>query len=166
MKTIKFLTIAALALVSTSAFSQKYAVVETPSIIQKMAEKDSVPSKLDEAQKKIQAEYQAMVEEFNKKAQEYQSQASTLSKPMAQQKEKELSNMQQNIQSFEQAAQQEINAKQSELLKPIYDKMNEEITKIGKSGGYTFIFDKTVPIYINEATVTDITPTLLKNLGL
>jgi len=166
MKTFKFLAIAALALVSTSAFAQKYAVIETPSIIQKMAEKDSIPAKLEEAQKKIQAEYQAMVEEFNKKAQEYQSQASSLSKTMAQQKEKELSNMQQNIQSFEQAAQQEISSKQTELLKPIYDKMNEEVTKIGKSGGYTFIFDKTVPLYINEATVTDITSTVLKNLGL
>ncbi len=165
MKTIKFLAIAILALVSTSVYAQKFAVINTGEIIQKMAEKDSVSTKLEEHNKKIQSEYQAMVDEFNKKAQEYQSQASTLSKAMAQQKEKELQNMQQNIQGFEQVAQQEINTKQQELLKPIYDKMNEEIAKAAKAGAYTFVFDKTVPLYVNEAAVTDITATVSKAFG-
>lgn len=165
MKTVKILVVAVLALVSTSAFGQKYAIIETSAVMQKMIERDSVQSKLEETQKRINAEYQAMVEEFNKKVQEYQNQASTLSKPMAQQKEKELSNLQQSIESYQVAAQQEINAKQAELLQPITEKINAEIEKIGKSGGYTFVFSKDVPLYFNEATVTDITQTVLKNLG-
>ena len=56
-------------------------------------------------------------------------------------KEEELTAMQQRIQTFQTNAQQELQKKESELLKPIIEKAKKAIEEVAKENGYTYIFD-------------------------
>ena len=53
--------------------------------------------------------------------------------------------------------QQELSAKQNELMAPIVQKAQETVTKIAKQGGYIYVFDMGTALYIDETQSTNIT---------
>ena len=163
----KILLVAALAMISAAAFAQqKFAHVNFSELVQLMPEADQARTTMDASSKEAAETYQAMADEFNAKYQQYQQKAATWTQAIRETKEKELTDIQQRIQEFNQTVQAELQQQQQQLMAPIYQKAQEVIEKLAKEGGYVFVFDQTSALYIDPAQSTDLTPAARKALNI
>jgi len=163
----KILLVAALAIISAAAFAQqKFAHVNFSELVQLMPEADQARTTMDASSKEAAETYQAMADEFNAKYQQYQQKAATWTQAIRETKEKELTDIQQRIQEFNQTVQAELQQQQQQLMAPIYQKAQETIEKLAKEGGYIFVFDQTSALYIDSAQSTDLTPAARKALNI
>ena len=116
----KILLIAVSALVAVSAFAQnKFAHVNFSELVQLCPDADEARVKMSAASTEAQETYQAMVEEFQTKYQQYESKASTWSDSIRASKEKELQEIQGRIQEFGQSVDAELQQQQT-LMAPSY----------------------------------------------
>ncbi len=75
--------------------------------------------------------------------------------------------MQQNIQQFQETAQQGMQQKQAELMQPILDKIQKAISEVGKEGGFTYIFDlATQSVAYYSADSQDVTDLVKQKLNI
>lgn len=163
----KILLVAAVALISAAGFAQsKFAHVDLNTLVQLMPEMDAARATINASSQEAQDTYQAMVDEFQSKYTQYQQKASTWTDTIRQSKEKELSDMDQRIQEFQQSIQLELQQQQNELLAPIYQKAQETVEKLAKEGGYMYVSDVTSFIYVDDTQSVDLTPAARKLLNI
>ena len=163
----KILLVAALAMISAAAFAQqKFAHVNFSELVQLMPEADQARTTMDASSKEASDTYQAMADEFNTKYQQYQQKAATWTQAIRETKEKELTDIQQRIQEFQQTVQAELQQQQQQLMAPIYQKAQEAIEKLAKEGGFIYVIDQTSALYIDPAQSTDLTPAARKALNI
>ncbi len=163
----RIIIIALASLMGSLAFAQpKFAHVSFTELVQLMPEADQARTTMAASSKEAQDTYQGMVDEFQKKYGEYQQKAANWTPAIKESKEKELTEIQQRIQEFQQSIQQELQEQQETLMAPIYKKAQETVAKMAKEAGYVFVFDKTAVLYIDETQSTDITPEARKLLGI
>jgi outer membrane protein len=74
--------------------------------------------------------------------------------------------LQERIQRFQENAQQTIQQKRNDLLKPVMDKLDAAIKKVAAAGGYVYVMEKATVLYINESISVDLTNEVKKELGL
>ena len=163
----KILLVAALAMMSAAAFAQpKFAHVNFSELVQLMPEADQARATMDASSKEARETYQAMADEFNTKYQQYQQKAATWSQATRESKEKELTDIQQRIQEFEQSVQAELQQQQQQLMAPIYKKAQDTIDALAKKGGYIYVFDRATALYIDPTQSYDLTTAARKELGI
>ena len=148
MKKILFVAVASL--FATAAFAQDVTTghVNTTELIQLMPAMDTVRTRLDEAQKEANETYGAMMEEFQSKNATFQQKQASWTPAIKASKEKELQQMQQNLQA------------------PIYQKVNEAIKTIAKDKKLAYVFDVNSVLYVDPAQSIDLTPELRVILGI
>lgn len=165
----KGLMIAALFLsaVSISAQNLKFGHINSQELLMAMPERDSAEAKLKKYAKDLQDQIETLQVEFNKKYQDYIQKKATFTDAIREMKEKELSDLQQRSQEFEQTAQQDYQKQQADLMKPIVDKANATIQKVAKANGFIYVFDISTGAvaYFSDQSV-DILPLVKKELGL
>ena len=71
--------------------------------------------------------------------------------------------MQKRIQDYGQNAQKELQTKQDEITKPIYEKVRTAIQKVGKAKGYEYVMDSSTLLLAEGPNVT---ADVKKELGL
>ena len=163
----KILLIAAVSLLSFTGFAQpKFAHVNLNELVQLMPEMDQARTAMAASEKEANETYQAMVDEFNSKYQQYQQKASSWTTAIRESKEKELTEIQQRIQEFGQSIQTELQQQQQTLMAPIYQKAQEAINTLAKDGGYIYVFEMNTALYIDPAQSTDLTPAARKVLNI
>lgn len=145
--------------------AQKLGHVNTSELFTQMPEVAKVKLQMDTIQSQYENQLTMMQEEFQKKAQDYQTQAATMTDAIRQIREQELQEMQQRIQLFYQTAEQDITKKQQELLTPVQERMAKAIKAVGEKEGYTYIFDSAVMMYI-APTAEDVMPSVKKELNI
>lgn len=153
--------------VKTFAQNYKFGHINSQEILSAMPEKDSAVAKLDKFTKTLQDQIEELQVEFNKKYQDYLQKRSTFTDAIREMKEKELNEMQQRAQEFQQVAEQDYQRYQTEVMKPVIDKADSAIKKVAKANGFTYIFDTStgVILYFSEQSV-DIAPLVKKELGI
>lgn len=165
----KGLMIAALFLsaVSISAQNLKFGHINSQELLMAMPERDSAEAKLKKYAKDLQDQVETLQVEFNKKYQDYIQKKATFTDAIREMKEKELSDLQQRSQEFEQTAQQDYQKQQADLMKPIVDRANATIQKVAKANGFVYIFDVSTGAvaYFSDQSV-DILPLVKKELGI
>ena len=67
---------------------------------------------------------------------------------------------------FEQSIQQELAAKQNELMAPLVQKAQDTVNSLAKAGSYIYVFDTAQMLYIDPAQSTDLTPAARKALNI
>ncbi len=155
----KIALIATMALVSVSAFAQqKFAHVNFNELVTLCPEADEARATVTASQQEAQETYQAMVDEFNTKYQQYQSKGATMSAAVRESKEKELTEIQARIQEFGQSVDMELQQQQQALMAPIYEKANKVVQDLAKQGGYVYVFDVSSLLYVDDTQSTDLTP--------
>ena len=163
----KILLIAVLGLASVAGFAQqKFAHVNSQELITLMPEADKAREVMEISSNEAQETYQSMIEEYQSKYSQYQQKGSTMSQSIREAKEKELTEISQRIQEFEQSIQMELQQQQQQLMAPIYEKANNTIQDVAKKGGYIYVFDINSALYIDPAQSIDITPECRKILGI
>ena len=163
----KIVLIAASALIAMSAFAQnKFAHVNFSELVQLCPEADEARTKIAAASREAQETYQAMVEEFQTKYQQYESKAATWSDSIRSSKERELQEIQGRIQEFGQSVDAELQQQQQTLMAPIYQKAKEAVDQLAKAGNYIYVFDINSLLYYDESQSTDLTPAARKALNI
>ncbi len=165
----KGLMIAALFLCAASISAQtlKFGHINSQELLMSMPERDSSETKLKKVAKDLQEQIETLQVEFNKKYQDYLQKKATFSDAIREMKEKELNDLQQRSQEFEQTAQQDYQKQQAELMKPIVDKANAAIQRVAKANGFLFVFDVSTGAvaYFSDQSV-DVLPLVKKELGI
>jgi outer membrane protein len=127
---------------------------------------DSVKIKLQNYQKTLTDQMDAMKAEFENKYLDYQSQSSSMSDLIRQTKEKELSDLQGRIDAFQQKASQDLQTRQQELVAPFIDKAKTAITDVAKENKYTYILNAIEDVVIYKDSADDVMTLVKKKLGI
>ena len=167
MKNVLKLTLAlAMMLSCTTLFAQKFGRINSQEVMIAMPETTEMQTKLQAVAKDWEENLETINVEFNNKLQEFQKNLNTHSDAARQIKEKELNDLRQRGAEMQQMAQQDLAKQEQELMTPIIEKAQNAIKAVSKAGGYTAIFETGSLVYFDEATLTDITPLVKKELGI
>ena len=141
----KLLILSILCLFAVNSYSQnKLGYIDSQELLLLMPERKTAEEEVQTFAKSLESQLQAMTAEYQQSVQEYQSSESTYTDLVKQDKVTEITGLEQRIQSFQQNAQQALQAKEQELLEPILQKARTAIEDVASEGGYTYIFDKSV----------------------
>ena len=139
---MKKLLIMLMLMAPLSGFAQKFGKVNTQTIMQALPEIAKINGELEAQSKTYENELKSMQNEFTRQQEAYEKGKSTMNATAQQQKEQELQNMYQKM--------------QQDKMQPVVNKVRNAINNVGKTGGFTYIFEDGVAIYTG-ANVEDVT---------
>lgn len=142
MKQLKSLLIAAVLFFGTSQLAQaqaKIAHVDISEIMGKMPAMLDAQKQLEKLSTTYDADYKTMVDEFQARVKKYDTEQTTVSDKINEERAKEVQDMQKRIVDFRDNAQKELQKKEQDLTKPLYDKIRASIQKVGKAKGYQYV---------------------------
>ena len=150
-----------------AAQTLKFGIVNSQEIFNLMPDKATAESTLQSVAEKYQAELKKLQEEFDKKYQEFQALDETTPQSIKDRRMQELQENNQKIQNFQQMAAQDMQKQQETLLAPITNKIQKAIQAVGAEGGYTFIYDLSIPCVVYTGTgAEDVTAKVKAKLGI
>ena len=172
-KLMKLALVAVLALSATTVFGQKFGRVDLAAIVPNMPEYKEAITNLEAYGKDLQDQLEQIMVEFNTLYSNYEKNAATMTDSVRQLKERELGELQQRYQDFQQIAQQDMQRKEAEIMNPIYAKADEAVKKVAAAGGYVAVFSTAGDqpssaglAYFDPALLTDLTGAVKKELGI
>ena len=139
---MKKLLIMLMLMAPLSGFAQKFGKVNTQTIMQALPEIAKINGELEAQSKTYENELKSMQNEFTRQQEAYEKGKSTMNATAQQQKEQELQNMYQKM--------------QQDKMQPVVNKVRNAINNVGKTGGFTYIFEDGVAIYTGT-NVEDVT---------
>ena len=167
MKKILFLLMVIISLSSFGQEKQKFGHINSNDLLQAMPENKQAQDALQQHSKELENQLMAMQAELEQKYNDYLAKKDSLSTLIQQTKEAELNDLNTRIQSFQQTAQQDLQAKQTELLKPIIEKARNTIREVAKEKGYTYVFDtSTGALVFWPEESDDLLPLVKSKLGI
>jgi outer membrane protein len=168
MKKIIFIACCFL-LTASASMAQKYAIIDTRYILDKMSDYTQAQKQLDVIAADWQKDIDAKQSGLDKMYKDYEAEQVMLSDELKKKredqlflKEKELRDLQRQRFGFE----GDLFKKRQELIKPIQDKVFNAVQKISVARGYDFVLDKSEGITIIFADPKlDKSEDVLKELG-
>jgi outer membrane protein len=154
----RIIIIAAMALMSVSAFAQKFAYVDFNELVMLMPEMDEARATLEENSKTNEEIMMSMYEEYQSKYQQYEQKSATWTAAVLEAKQRELMEIEQRLQQTQQSLQQEIQQLQQSLQAPIMEKATKIVNELAKAKGIAAVFEKASLLYIDPAQMVDLTP--------
>lgn len=143
---------------------KKTGYINSQELLETMPEARKADSVLTKYQKDLEDQLKTMATEAQNKYKAYTEQGKTWSDAVKEVKEKELSDLQNRIQEFQQGADEKMGKKRQELFKPILDKAQKAIKEVGAEGGYDYIFDGGQLLYAKDSE--NIMPSVKAKLGI
>ena len=162
----KLFVIALAALATLTASAQTFGRVNFNELVMLAPEMDTAREAIAASQKEAEETYSAMVEEYQGKLNQYQQKQATWTAAIRESKERELMEIQNRIQEFQQSISQELQQQQNQLTAPIQEKVNQVVTELAKAKGLTALFDLSQAIYFDETKVVDLTAEARKALNI
>lgn len=166
MNKIRLIIVAAILFVSAgSASAQKTGYISVDQVVSLMPE----TTRLDSLLRKYQADtlntqFQYIVSEYNRKDSMVNTKDSVnKSAAVKAQIRQELEQYAYQIQNWQSIAQQALQAKQQELLEPIYRKVDNAIQAVAKESGYAYVLNREALLVMPPAD--DLLPLVAKRLN-
>jgi outer membrane protein len=98
---------------------------------------------------------------------EYATKRDSLSETVRKMKEDDLNAMNERIQTYQSSASQQLQTKQADLLKPVFDKADKAVKEVGAEKGLIYVFDMSSrTILYNSKESLDILPFVKTKLGI
>ena len=144
MKQIKTLVIAAILILGASqtiVAQAKTAHVDVNDIMAKMPAMLDAQKQLEKLSTTYDADYKKMVEEYQAKLKKYEAESATVTEAINGERSKEVQDMQKRIVDFRDNAQKELQQKESDIVKPLMEKVRASIQKVGKAKGFQYVLD-------------------------
>jgi outer membrane protein len=126
---------------SLQAQNHKIAYIEFQEIMQQMPEFKKANSEMETYGKSLQEELKTMNSEWEKKRADYQKNEKNMAEAIKELKQKEIYDLQNRIQAFQETAQDDVRKKETDLLKPIIEKAKKAISEVAKENGYAYVLD-------------------------
>ena len=162
----KLFVVALAALATLSASAQQMGRVNFQELVMLMPEMDAARETMAASQKEAEETYAAMVEEYQGKYNQYQQKQASWTAAIRENKERELMDIQNRLQEFQQTISQELQQQQSQLMAPIQEKADKAVKEIAKAKKLVMVFDESQALYFDETAVLDLTPDARKALGI
>ena len=164
MKQFRTYLIAAVALLGFQTINAqaKTAHVDVQEIMTKMPAVLDAQNQLKKLSDTYTAEYKTMVDEYQAKIKKYDAEGATVTDAVNQTRQQEVQDMGKRIGDFQETAQKDLQKKETDLMKPIEDKVKASIQKVGKAKGYQYVLNATDLLL---ADGPDLTADVKKDLG-
>ena len=144
MKHLKSLLLAATLILSASLTLQaqsKVANINTQELVESMPDMKSAKSELEKLAKTYETDIQAMATELQNKITQYDAESSTKTDEENGKRLQEVQSMEQSIRQYQAQAQQDLQKKELDLLRPITEKAKNAILKVGNAQGFDYVLD-------------------------
>ena len=152
-----------------STFAQRYAVIDSKYILDKLPEYKEAQQKLDQFSKMWQQEIDQKAAELDQMYKNYDAEQVMLSDELKKKREDELYNKEKEVRDLQKKRfgfEGDLFKKREELIKPIQDKVYNAIQKLAAAKLYDFILDKSEGITVIFADPKlDKSDDVLKELG-
>ncbi len=169
MKTI-FTTATLLLIFAASSFAQRFVFVDTEYILDNIPEYKQAQKKIDEITDGWRTEIDRRYKEIDELYRAYQAEQVLMPEDMKIKKQKEIENKENAVKEFQKQKfgfEGELFTKKQELVKPIQDKIYNEIQKMATEKAYDFIFDKSSGVSMLFASAKfDKSDDILRALGI
>lgn len=164
-KTLLF--VAALFIGSTSFMNaqSKVAHINTQELVESMPKMKAAQVELEKLAKTYEVSIQEMGTEYTNKVKQYDAEASTKTDEENQKRIAEVTGMQQSIGAYQKQAQEDLQKKEAELLKPIYEEARVAIQKVAKAQGFNYVLDAMSGQGVLYADGKDLLADVKKELG-
>lgn len=161
LKTLVFAIVAFLGFQTANA-QAKVAHVDVNELMGKMPAIIEAQKQLQTLSDTYSAEYKKMIDEYQAKIKKYDAEAATVTDAVNQTRQQEVQDMAKRIGDYQENAQKDLQKKESDLMKPLTEKIKASIQKVGKAKGFQYVID------INTALLADgpdLTADIKKDLG-
>ncbi len=149
---------------------QKIGYAEWEYIFGQMPEYKQIESAIKTHGDQLKAQLDAKYKEYEAKLKTYQAGAATMVDAIRKDKETELTQLQENIQKFQQDAQTSLQKKQTDLMEPVFGKVAKAIEEVAKENAYTFIITPQIvgggDVLLYHDEKYNISTLVLKKLGI
>lgn len=170
MKQFRTLFIALALSVGTIAFAQaqdsKIAHIASQELIEMMPGYKAAQAELEQLGNTYQASVEEMMKEAQSLTKQYQAEAPTKTDEENQARALELQQTKQKIREFQQNAYTQMQQKEQELLKPVFEKARTAIQKVAREKGYDYVLDSTTGTGVLLADGYNLMPAVKKDLGI
>lgn len=139
--------------------------VNVQELAQKHPDMDSIRLIVEQETKDLEEVYSEMLGEHESKLKTFEGESDSYSDFIRTTKQNELIELAQKIQAYNQSAQQQLQQRNMELIRPVYEAVNQEITNIAGKNNFTYILDVSngAVAYISPES-EDLTPLVLAEL--
>jgi outer membrane protein len=169
MKQIKTLLIAATLFIGATSFTNaqsKIAHINTSDLVQSMPETLAASKEIEKVGITYQADIEAMKKDFKAKKARYTAEGPTKTQEENEKRYIELQGDEIGIQQYGANAQQQLQTKEMELLKPITEKAKAAILKVAKAQSFNYVIDSTPGGGVIMAEGKDLLADVKKELGI
>ncbi|MEI6949105.1 OmpH family outer membrane protein [Paraflavisolibacter sp. H34] len=133
------------------ASAQRYAIIDTKYILDKMPEYKESQKQLDEVAGSWQKEIDGLQQELDKMYKDYEAEQVMLSNELRKKREDQLFAKERNLRDLQRKRfgfEGDLFKKRQELIKPIQDKVYSAVQRLAVARGYDFILDKSEGITV------------------
>lgn len=138
---ILLLTVFSAATFAQTPVVQKIGYADWDYIFSQMPEYKKIDNELKTHGDQLQAQLKAKYAEYETKLKTYQANGATMVDAVRRDKEAELTQLQENIQKFQQDAQTSLQKKQADLMEPVFAKVSKAVEEVAKENAYSFIIN-------------------------
>ncbi|MGB1307748.1 MAG: OmpH family outer membrane protein [Oceanihabitans sp.] len=168
MKQFKSILLATALFFGALSFTQaqsKVAHINTQDLVKGMPDMKTAKSELEKVAKTYENDIQAMATELQNKIKQYDAEASTKTDEENQKRLEEVQGMEQSIRQYQAQAQQDLQKKELDLLKPITEKAKAAILKVGRAQGFEYVLDSSDGAGVILSDGKDLLNDVKKELG-
>jgi outer membrane protein len=152
---------------TVSAQTPKFGHIDLQALVQLMPERATAETEFNKFQSDLEEIFGEMQKDLQTKMTDFEALGDSASEIKRNAKVAEIQDMQQRIQNYQQTANAQLQQKQTELLKPVFDKAEKTIGEVAKEKGLLYVFDigSKVVLYKSNESV-DVLPLVKTKLGL
>ena len=149
-----------------NAQSVKFGHINSTQLLQSMPDTKNADSVVQKFGSSLDTQLKTMTAEYQGKVADYKAKEQSMADPIKDAKLKEISDLEQRIQDFQESAQASIQKKKEETYSPIIKKAEDAIHAIAKEKAYSYIFDTSVGAFLYAQDSDDIMSLVKQKLGL
>ena len=167
MKLFRNLFVAvALMMAFNTAQAQTVAHIDSEQLLMAMPETKAMETELKKVQQTYADEYNAQATALQAKLQKYDTEAPTQTDAKNEERRVEVEGLKQKIQKYAQTADQEIQKKRFDLLKPIVEKAQKAVSDVATEKGVKYVLDASPGKGLIVFEGEDLMPSVKTKLGI
>ncbi len=169
MKQFRTLLVAIALIIGTSSFvnaQSKVAHIASQELVEAMPAFKAAKGEIEKLNKTYDAEIRNMVLELQNTIKKYSQEVETKTDEENLKRQQEIQTTEKSINDYRTNALQDLQKKEIELMKPIYEKARTSIQKVARAQGFQYVLDSTTGTGVIMADGKDLMADVKKDLGI
>ena len=166
MKLFRSLFVAFAMLMAFNSVQAQVAHIDSEQLLMAMPETTAMEAELKKVQQTYADEYNAQATALQAKLQKYDAEAATQTDAKNEERRVEVEGLRQKIQKYAQTADQEIQKKRFDLLKPIVEKAQKAVSEVATEKGFKYVLDSSPGKGLIVFEGEDLMPAVKAKLGI